>query len=121
MNTTVNAIKINNLKDLTHQESGVLLFHYNGEESAIIANWGQSDDGMIPMVFAGFLIDYRCNWKCTQVRHTDSVLAEVTGKIIYDANGDVEMMELEDPEADVYELVCGDGTRITAYAPKGWN
>lgn len=105
------------LRDLTGQESGIILYE-NG--NAIIANWASFSG--LPRAFAGGLIDTEAGTALGEMGYGNDIsqYAPENWNVVYDENGDY-------PEAVnaikrfFWCQVASDGEEATVIAPLGWN
>lgn len=114
---------IHSLKDLTNQESGIVVFPGG---NIIVCNWSGFNNNTLPCVFMDLsIMDWPCKdgyfTRCKK-RETDdlySALCELGREVIWDLHNDVFNLANSDTptSATVYELE--DGEYI--FAPHGWN
>ena len=110
-----------NLKDITHQESGIVV--YNNRE-AIICNWANTGDGLPRLFNDMLLLAFPADVEITDHGTADN-FGEFDSKsweFIYDANGDAPNLNTSASCWRWWKLnVTGVDADVLVIAPSGWN
>lgn len=108
--------KLTTLRDLTGQESGIVIYHDGDIDRVIVCNWSQDcTRGGLPVEFYGALVAWADDYYVTAEKNVDDIRDEFRGVTI-DADGDLS--------ADCLDIVydCNDdipalwGVKVSARA-----
>lgn len=132
-----------NLMSMTQHEAGVVVY----DTDVVVANWGQYDDGRLPMVAPGGIVfPWPTEWDVAEEYHSDDIRGELPGEVIVDGNtatikgmtvfgdefGDIPALwgidtglgaVLSDcpTSGTIYKLRLSDGSGAVVIAPDEWN
>ena len=122
MTTSLPDNDICSLRNLTGQESGIVV--YPGG-NIIVCNWSGLEDNEIPSVFCGLFltgtpVDHRyfTNYDQWIVDDLYSELCDIGDKIIWDLNGD--MLDIANNDKPVKATVYKFNDNVYVFAPHGW-